>query len=82
MRRFHLLVLIALLAATLWPTASSAQPFREALATGWTIQTSAAVKATGETISQAGFSTAGWHAATVPGTVVGALVEEGTFKDP
>src|SRR5438067_1247839 len=82
MRRLHLHVLIALLAAALWPAAASAQSFREPLATGWTIQTSAVVTATGETISQPGFSTAGWHAATVPGTVVGALVEEGTFKDP
>ena len=82
MRCFQLRVLIALLAAAVWPTAAAAQPFREAVATGWTIQSSAAVTVTGEAISQAGFSTAGWHAATVPGTVVGALVEEGTFKDP
>src|SRR5215472_16363840 len=49
---------------------------------GWAIQSSCTVKATGEAISKAGFATKGWHRATVPTTVVGALVSDGTYKDP
>jgi exo-1,4-beta-D-glucosaminidase len=79
---FQVRVAIALLGAAFWPALSRAESFRAPLATGWTIQSSAAVKATGPAISEPGFSTTGWHPATVPGTVVGALVEQGVFKDP
>src|SRR5919204_5112434 len=48
----------------------------------WHIQSSAHVGAKGEAISGPGFSTAGWHAAKVPGTIVGALVDDGTFREP
>jgi exo-1,4-beta-D-glucosaminidase len=49
---------------------------------GWAIQSSATVKAGGEAVSAAGFATAGWHKATVPTTVVSALVADGTYPDP
>jgi exo-1,4-beta-D-glucosaminidase len=49
---------------------------------GWALASSAKVGAKGDEISRAGFSTAGWHSITVPNTVVGALVENGTYKDP
>lgn len=49
---------------------------------GWTLESSAKVPAKGEEISRAGFATAGWQSVTVPNTVVGALVENGTYKDP
>jgi len=52
------------------------------LAEGWTIQSSAEVDQGGEALSQAGFDTTGWHAATVPTTVVRALVDDGTFPNP
>src|SRR5437667_1748895 len=61
---------------------AAADTVRLPLASGWAIQSSAAVPAKGEAISRAGFSTAGWHSASVPGTVVGALVEAGRFPDP
>src|SRR5438093_5031613 len=61
---------------------AAAEPLRIPLAAGWAIQSSARVAAAGEAISQSGFSTGGWHVATVPATVVGALVEDGTFADP
>jgi exo-1,4-beta-D-glucosaminidase len=79
---FHVRIAIALLVAASWPALSRAESFRVPLATGWTIQSSAAVNATGAAVSQPDFSTSGWHTAAVPGTVVGALVDEGTFKDP
>ena len=49
---------------------------------GWTIQSSARVESGGEGLSQPGFDTTGWHGATVPTTVVRALVDDGTFPDP
>jgi exo-1,4-beta-D-glucosaminidase len=62
--------------------AAAAQAGRVPLHEGWRIQSSALVKEKGEAISAAGYRTAGWHAATVPSTVVGALVEDKTYPDP
>src|SRR5688572_20775147 len=55
---------------------------RIALRDGWAIQSSATVASKGDAISIPGFSTAGWHRARVPNTVLGALVEDGTYSDP
>src|SRR5262245_23013319 len=52
------------------------------LNTPWALQSSAKVARGGEALSQPGFETQGWHAAAVPNTVVGALVEDGTYPDP
>src|SRR5215204_5586659 len=82
MRRILFRVLIAALAAALSPSVSHAQSNRLPLASGWSIQSSAAVGAKADAISRVGFSTAGWHSATVPGTIVGALVEQGRYPDP
>jgi exo-1,4-beta-D-glucosaminidase len=49
---------------------------------GWSLQTSAKVEAKGEVISTPQFSPKGWHEATVPTTVVAALVKDKTFADP
>ena len=49
---------------------------------GWSLQTSAKVEAKGEVISTAKFSPQGWHRATVPTTVVAALVADKTLPDP
>ena len=46
------------------------------------LESSAKVTAGGEAVSRAGFATTGWHRATVPTTVVSALVADGTFPDP
>jgi exo-1,4-beta-D-glucosaminidase len=53
-----------------------------ALRDGWSIQTSAKVEAKGEVISTPQFAPQGWHQATVPTTVVAALVKDKTFPDP
>ena len=53
-----------------------------ALRDGWSIQTSAKVDAKGEVISTPQFTPQGWHQATVPTTVVAALVKDKTFPDP
>ncbi len=49
---------------------------------GWALRSSAEVDQGGQALSRPGFDTTGWHAATVPTTVVGALVEDGTYPDP
>jgi exo-1,4-beta-D-glucosaminidase len=48
----------------------------------WSLQTSAKVEAKGEVVSTVGFSPEGWHNATVPTTVVAALVKDKTLPDP
>jgi exo-1,4-beta-D-glucosaminidase len=55
---------------------------RTRLDTGWRIQSAARVEQEGATLSKAGFDTRTWIPATVPTTVVGALVTNGQFKDP
>ena len=54
----------------------------DTLRTDWRIQSSAKVGTDGARISSASYRTDGWHRATVPNTVVGALVEDSTFRDP
>jgi len=65
-----------------WPGPLEGADLRLELREGWTIQSSAKVTAGGEAVSQPGFATAGWHRATVPTTVVSALVADGTYPDP
>lgn len=48
----------------------------------WQLQSSCDAKATGEQVSAVGFDAKGWHKATVPNTVVGALVDDKTYPDP
>jgi exo-1,4-beta-D-glucosaminidase len=63
------------------PAAKSA-PERVELSQGWNLQSSAKVAAAGPAISSPGFATEGWYAATVPTTVVAALVAAGVYPDP
>ena len=49
---------------------------------GWALQTSAKVEAKGEEISTPAFVAKGWHTATIPSTVVAALVKDKTLPDP
>ena len=48
----------------------------------WSLQSSAKVDAKGEIISSVGFDPRGWHDATVPTTVVAALLKDKTLPDP
>jgi exo-1,4-beta-D-glucosaminidase len=49
---------------------------------GWEIQSSAKVGTDGATISSTIYRPTGWYRATVPSTVVGALVEDSLYGDP
>ena len=75
------LLLSAALAPALTPAPALAQQ-SDTLRTGWRIQSSARVGTDGATISSASYRPTGWHRATVPNTVVGALVEDSTYRDP
>jgi exo-1,4-beta-D-glucosaminidase len=57
-------------------------PAKVYLRDNWALQSSCKFKAAGEQISAPGFRTDGWHSATVPSTVVGALVADKTYPDP
>jgi exo-1,4-beta-D-glucosaminidase len=49
---------------------------------GWMLQSSCKAAGKGPKISAAGYKTDGWHATTVPSTVVAALVADKTYPDP
>jgi exo-1,4-beta-D-glucosaminidase len=74
--------LTALFVAGLAAPAGADQGARLALKKNWSLQSSAKVAEKGEAISRPGYAAAGWHTVTVPNTVVGALVENGTYRDP
>jgi exo-1,4-beta-D-glucosaminidase len=80
-RRLFVGVALAAMGIALSSTASHAESFRMPLASGWAVQSSASVAPTGDAISRPGFSTDGWHSATVPGTILGALVDEGRYPN-
>ncbi len=48
----------------------------------WSLQSSAKVNAAGDVISTPAYAPTGWHEATVPTTVVAALVKDKTLPDP
>ena len=74
-------LILALLAGRAYAdtTGSSDKIFLHA---GWTLQSSCLFLAKGEQISTPGYRTNGWHSATVPTTVVAALVADKTYPDP
>jgi exo-1,4-beta-D-glucosaminidase len=57
-------------------------PAETILKEGWFIQSSTLVDKAGEAISGSGFATAGWHKASIPCTVLSALVKNGIYPDP
>jgi len=61
----------------------TAQTSKLFLHEGWSIQSSAQVKQKGEVLSQNGFqATKDWYSASVPSTVLGALLEHRVYPDP
>jgi len=49
---------------------------------GWTLRQAPKVDADGAQISSASFNDSGWMRATVPGTVLTTLVDDGVYPDP
>jgi len=64
------------------PSAANENAERLALRDHWNLQSSANVAAKGDVISTPSFAPQGWHEATVPTTVVAALVRDKTLPDP
>ena len=77
---FTLLALVLVFGRGTPATADQSQ--RLELTSGWTLQSSVKVNASGQVLSQVGHQTVGWYTVGVPSTVVGGLVENGTFADP
>ena len=48
----------------------------------WSLQAAPQVKEADAKIASAGYDAAGWHKATVPGTVLTTLVDRGVYPDP
>ena len=63
-------------------TAAATNTGKLALLYHWSLQSSSKIDAKGETISTRAFTPKGWHDATVPTTVVAALVKDKTLPDP
>jgi exo-1,4-beta-D-glucosaminidase len=77
---FQSLLLLALVAFALEATPAMANSLL--LRENWAIQSSADVCETGSAISTVGFSTSGWYPATLPSTVLSALVQDHVYPDP
>jgi exo-1,4-beta-D-glucosaminidase len=71
---------LAFALAALAPLASGQTVFRRL--TRWKIQSAAHFSAGGAAVSSAGFSTAGWFPARVPGTVVSNLIRDKIYPNP
>jgi exo-1,4-beta-D-glucosaminidase len=67
-------LLLFVLAAAAWPATTLRQ--------GWMIQSSAEVRETGAVVSTTAYRPAGWYRATLPSTVVNALVQDHVYADP
>ncbi len=83
--RSHLLVSVAVFLSVCCMSTSALaadQSTKILLTENWQIQSSCDVKADGREISTVGFRADGWHKASVPTTVVAALVADGTYPDP
>ena len=52
------------------------------LTAGWQLQDSAKVAAPGSTVSTQGYQPTGWLGATVPGTVLTSMVNDGIYPEP
>jgi exo-1,4-beta-D-glucosaminidase len=63
-------------------SAFTEEPQKLILRDHWTLQSSTKVEAKGEVVSTPSFVPQGWHEATVPTTVVSALVKDKTLPDP
>jgi beta-mannosidase len=77
----RLLALLAALLAVLVPASLRAQLPTQTI-NDWQMQDSAKVRAAAPIISTAAFQPQGWYAATVPGTVLTTLVNNGVYPEP
>ncbi|MGB9144854.1 MAG: sugar-binding domain-containing protein [Acidobacteriaceae bacterium] len=79
---------IALAAGMIWAGGlraigqQKALPASIEIGSGWQLQDVAKVPQAASVVSQPGYLPAGWYRATVPGTVLTSLVDDGVYPDP
>ena len=81
-RFFHLCLIIALLCGTVRGQTPSALPPPQDIAGAWQMQDATQVTDAGAQISQPSYGAARWYKATVPGTVLTTLVDNGVYPEP
>jgi len=74
------LLVISVVAAAAAAEGSAAS--RMLLRQDWAVQSSADVRESGAVLSSPAFKPRGWYRATVPSTVLSALVQNGVYPDP
>jgi beta-galactosidase/beta-glucuronidase len=62
--------------------ASSALPLAVTISDGWQLQDAAKVPETGAAVAVASYKPRSWYSATVPGTVLTSLVNDGVYPEP
>ncbi|WP_446745799.1 glycosyl hydrolase 2 galactose-binding domain-containing protein [Silvibacterium acidisoli] len=62
--------------------ASSDLPADVTVSSGWQLQAQPKVTQTGDVLSKADYKPEGWLAATVPGTILTSLVNDGVYPEP
>jgi exo-1,4-beta-D-glucosaminidase len=85
MRRYHLVIclLLGFLFSPWMRCVAASEPGAKLLLReGWSIQSSAQVPEKGEVLSKSGFQPKGWYRASVPSTVLAALVRGNVYADP
>jgi len=81
--RVLLLVLLSpLCLSATYAAGSKALPAPLRLTSGWELQDAGQIPQTGEALSRTDYQPAGWHRATVPGTVLTSLVNDGIYPEP
>jgi len=85
--RFALRLFLVVSLSPLWFSAvhaagSEALPAPLRLTSGWELQDAGQVSQSGEALSRTDYQPAGWHRATVPGTVLTSLVNDGIYPEP
>src|SRR4051812_3546930 len=75
-------IVIFLFVFVLIAPAAETKTNSDLLRENWFIQSSAEVHADGSAISKAGFATGNWYPATLPSTVLSALVQDQVYPDP
>ncbi|MGA2923794.1 MAG: glycoside hydrolase family 2, partial [Candidatus Sulfotelmatobacter sp.] len=78
---FFRLCRLCALFAVLVPASLLAQSPRQTIV-GWQMQDSAKVEVAGSIVSTTSFNPQSWYAATVPGTVLTTLVNDGVYPEP
>ena len=73
---------LALCGPLLSLTTQAQLPEKAILSPGWQLQDAAKVSQGGEQLSIVSFSPGGWYPATVPGTVLTTLVDDGVYPEP